>query len=227
MLKFAIRSEGVQYNAREHVIPNDGDWHYVVAAFQNHQLSLYLDGVNSYTVFATEEIGAHGGKGGIGRLGAETTSDQFYTGLIDGFRYYHNQTFTEAQLADLARNDGTRTALEANQTYTVEIRQANGKCTTSSEIVVNNTCLENTPCEDYDGDGYVVVCKLVDGSGDQRTTQKVLIEEWATGQQPGDYCGPCAEYRTIAAGDWDDPAVWEGGLVPPYLVNNILSLIHI
>ena len=67
---------------------------------------------------------------------------------------YINQFLTEQQLADLARNDGNRTGLFGNQHYTVTVRQADGKCFTSNNIFVSDTCAEicnNGQDDDQDG----------------------------------------------------------------------------
>ena len=162
-LNFSTRQNNVQIDAGDHTVPNDNAWHYVVAVFQNNELSLYLDGNKGTTVpagYANGKISLHTGNGGIGYSdggsGHGFGSGLYYAGLLDGFRYYNNQSFAESQLADLARNDGNRTGLFGGQNYTVTIKQADGKCSTSTDIPVGSTCPEICGNGiDDDGDGTI------------------------------------------------------------------------
>ena len=93
-----------------------------------------------------------------------------------------------------------------------------------------DTCFPETQacntCEDYDEDGYLVVCKR-GANMDPAKTQLVSVGDWPTTKQPGDYCGPCAEYITIAPGNWEDPAIWKAGQAPPhYLTGENVIINH-
>ena len=72
-------------------------------------------------------------------------------------------------------------------------------CGTAGPVVGTE---EPFPCNDYDGDGQVLVCQ-----GNSTT--------YVTTPGAGDVCGPCGNYRTISDGNWSNSSTWEGGNVPP------------
>lgn len=69
------------------------------------------------------------------------------------------------------------------------------------------------PCEDFDGDGKIIICH----SG--TTALEVGVNAWAAHESHGDYCGPCGDYITIADGNWNNSATWENGNVPDITVS--------
>ncbi|MEZ4954911.1 MAG: carbohydrate binding domain-containing protein [Saprospiraceae bacterium] len=162
VLEFAARDAGVQVNAGTHTFPSDGAWHHVAAVFANDSLTLYLDGVAGTTAYAgygAGGVGAHSGNGGIGYYdggsGFGSGTGNYFTGLMDDFRYYFNQSLTASQIADLARNDGNRENLAAG-TYTVTVQDSDGGCSAIESITVNFDCAEI--CDngiDDDGDGLI------------------------------------------------------------------------
>jgi len=87
---------------------------------------------------------------------------------------------------------------------------------------VSQTC---ATCVDHDEDGFYVVCKRVAGSAAGQT-QLVTVNDWSSSQQPGDYCGPCADFITIADGNWEDAAVWKNGQIPPTLMDGINVIVN-
>jgi len=159
-LQFAARDNGVQVNAGTHTFPNDGAWHHVTAVYANDSLSLYLDGVkgtSAYTGYVNGEISAHSGNGGIGYYdggsGFGSGSGSYFTGLMDDFKYYYNQSLTANQIADVASNNGSRSNLAAG-TYSVTISDADGVCTTVESQLVDGACEEicdNGIDDDNDG----------------------------------------------------------------------------
>ena len=161
-LEFAARDNSVQINAGSHTFPNDGGWHHIAAVYANDSLKLFLDGVQgtaTFAGFASSEVSAHSGNGGIGYydsgsgFGASTTD--YYTGLIDDFNYFYNQSLTADQIADIARNDGDRTNLVGG-TYTVTVQDSDGGCPAIEAINVIGNCTEI--CDngiDDDGDGLI------------------------------------------------------------------------
>ena len=161
-LEFAARDNSVQVNAGTHTVPNDGAWHHVAAVYASDSLTLYLDGVPgtvTYAGYVSSEVSAHSGNGGIGYydsgsgFGASTTD--YYTGLMDDFRYYFNQSLTADQIADLARNDGDRYNL-ANGSYTVTLTDSDGGCSTVETISYDGICGEICANGiDDDGDGLI------------------------------------------------------------------------
>jgi len=148
ILEFGAVAGGVSKMAGTHTYPNDGNWHHVLATFQNDSLALYLDGVKGTTTFAgfpASQIAAHTADGGIGNGDGDTAFGagtlDFYTGLIDDVNLYIDQPMNAYQLADLARNDGRRTGLMAG-TYQVTVKDATGRCTTPTDLTVDGTCTE-------------------------------------------------------------------------------------
>lgn len=162
ILEFAARNGGVQVNAGTLTYPNDGAWHHIAAIFANDSLTLYLDGVagtSTFAGFGAGGVGAHSGNGGIGYYdggsGFGSGSGNYFTGLMDDFKYFFNQSLTASQIADLARNDGDRENLAAG-TYSVSVQDSDGGCTANETITINLNCVEicNNGIDD-DGDGLV------------------------------------------------------------------------
>jgi len=168
-LEFATRDGGVDFqkNAGTHTIPNDGAWHHVAAVYANDSIQLFLDGVAglaTYTGYPNSEISAHSGNGGIGQLddgaGFGGGSGNFYTGLLDDFRFFHNASLSADQIADLANNNGNRTNLSPG-TYYVTVEDSDGGCATTDTIQVGENCATLDPdvcylISDGAGDGYIV-----------------------------------------------------------------------
>ncbi len=163
VLNFSVRDGGSQVNANTHLFPSDGGWHHVAAVYDNGLINLFLDGVGGTPVstgFVDNEISAHSGNGGIGyRDGGSGNgggSGDYYTGLLDDFRYFADIGLSDSQVADLSRNDGDRTGLSSG-TYNVTVTSANGVCPSSQSIAVDfGTCSEI--CDngiDDDADGLV------------------------------------------------------------------------
>ncbi|MEO1258229.1 MAG: DNRLRE domain-containing protein [Bacteroidota bacterium] len=161
ILEFATRDNSTQFNAGTHTFPADGNWHHVAAVYANDAITLYLDGVAGTTTatnYVGSEISAHSGNGGIGRLDGGSAfgsgSNFYYTGLVDDFKYYFNQSLSADQIADEARNDGGRRNLTTGS-YTVTVSDADGGCPTVETIAFDDVCPEicNNGTDD-DGDGY-------------------------------------------------------------------------
>jgi hypothetical protein len=79
-----------------------------------------------------------------------------------------------------------------------------------------NACV-NQICEDLDGDGFITICHNTTST---EYTTEVEASIWEIHEGHDDYCGPCADFKTIASGLWTDPSTWEGGNVPPTTINN-------
>ena len=162
ILQFAARDNNRQVNAGTHIVPDDGAWHHVAAVYANDSIRLYLDGIAgtaAYTGYVNGEISAHAGDGGIGYLdsgsGFGSGSNSYYTGLIDDFKYYNNQSLSANQIADIARNDGNRTNLIAGD-YAVTVQDSDGGCPSMESFTINGGC--NEICGngiDDDGDGLI------------------------------------------------------------------------
>ena len=75
-----------------------------------------------------------------------------------------------------------------------------------------------TTCEDADGDGMLTVCRRT-SENDQGTTQTVSVSDWATTEGTYDYCGPCADYITVANGAWNSNGTWKNGNKPPFSIS--------
>lgn len=81
----------------------------------------------------------------------------------------------------------------------------------------NNNCVPDLSacgsgnCEDINGNGKIIICH---NPGALEYTTEVLVSDWDTHEGHGDYCGPCGEYKTVAAGNWSDAATWQNGLIP-------------
>jgi len=138
ILEAAIRNGGASFqtNAGTHVFPNDGAWHHIACVFDNGDFTLYLDGQPGTTAVANfVTVNGHGGNGGIGHLdggsGFGSGSGDYFTGLIDDAQYYFETTLTDAQVYDLAQNNGDRTGLAAG-TYAVTVTAASGNSTGAS-----------------------------------------------------------------------------------------------
>ena len=71
-------------------------------------------------------------------------------------------------------------------------------------------------CEDYDGDGKIIICHEPGGS---QNTLEISESGWSGHEGHGDICGPCADYKTISAGQWSSSSTWEGGNIPPYNIS--------
>ena len=177
-LEFAARDGGNQVDANPHTIPNDGQWHHVIAYYENDSIGLYLDGnktASVYCGFPGQEISAHSGNGGVGQndggsgFGGGTGS--FYTGLIDGVKYYANSSFTASQIHDLAQSNGSRTNLSSGS-YEVVVVDSTGQCVTESGIILN----EGLPNADAGLDTTTCVGNFV-----QLTATGGTSYEWSTG----------------------------------------------
>lgn len=76
---------------------------------------------------------------------------------------------------------------------------------------------EDQTCEDLDGDGLITICHNAISTKYSLEVQEGL---WETHAGHDDYCGPCADFKTIAAGSWTAASTWEGGNIPPTTINN-------
>lgn len=128
-LEAAVANGGIRTTAGSLIFPNDGNWHHIAASFDNGNFTLYLDGTPGTTTSASySTIPLHTGNGGIGYLDGGSAfgsnSGEYYTGLMDDARYF-TVAMTDSQIADMARNDGDRTNLEAD-TYSVTVTTATG-----------------------------------------------------------------------------------------------------
>lgn len=127
-----------------------------------------------------------------------------------------NQGSNEPMITICMDENGTPTTMEVKKS---ELQQY-----LNSGALVGD-CADNP-------NGKVTICHNA-GEHNQRTitvSQNALI----THLNHGDECGPCtgdgnnmpqgaanAAYKTVANGNWSDPATWENGNVPPYInINN-------
>jgi len=106
------------------------------------------------------------------------------------------------------------------------------------EIVLGDPCNDvegidnyegSTSCGDINGDGNMIICHRIDANTQQ--TRVVPVVTWDGHEAHGDACGPCADYKTIAAGFWNNASTWEGGNIPPtnidgssVVINHTLSV---
>ncbi len=89
----------------------------------------------------------------------------------------------------------------------------------ADQCVPNPNACGQTVCEDLDGDGKIIICHHP-GQPDEQTLEvsgNAWIDDGHSGH--GDYCGPCQDYITIAAGQWSAASTWENGNIPPYTLN--------
>lgn len=80
----------------------------------------------------------------------------------------------------------------------------------------NPEACENHACDDIDGDGLITLCHNANST---EYTLEVADNFWEIHEGHGDYCGPCADYKTIASGAWTASSTWEGGNIPPAIIN--------
>jgi Concanavalin A-like lectin/glucanases superfamily/Bacterial Ig domain len=140
-LEFGVKNGGSLFIAGRHEFPQDGQWHHIAAVYDSGLLTLYLDGVPGSSATASfSTVNNHGSNGGFGATingSAFGSSTDYYLGKIDDVRYYFEQALTDAQIADLANNDGDRSGLTAG-VYSVTITSAYG-CSDTQQITVNST----------------------------------------------------------------------------------------
>lgn len=175
-LEGAVRNNQVETNPGSHTFPADANWHHVAMIFDNGEVTLYLDGVaGTVSTAGYTTIPAHGDNGGIGNaIGncATASCGGFYSGKMDDFRYYFEKALTAAQIADLARKDGDRTALAAGN-YNVTVSSAN-QCTATQNITINTTINytgggaifdDETSCGNFDPAAIINIGLPTGGSG--------------------------------------------------------------
>jgi choice-of-anchor A domain-containing protein len=129
-LEAAVRNGQTQFTTPPLTIPSDGAWHHVAMTYDLGVLKIYLDGIFSSEITASyTTISPHSGNGGIGFYdggsGFGNGSGDNYTGLMDDIRYYFEKALNAGQVADIARNDGDRTALYVGN-YQVTVTDAEG-----------------------------------------------------------------------------------------------------
>ena len=139
-LEFGVKNGGTLFTAGRHKFPEDNQWHHIAAVYNNGLLTLYLDGMPGTSKTANfTTVGSHSSNGAIGCTLSGSAFDNhtdYYKGKIDDVRYYFERALTNAQVADLARNDGDRSGLTAG-TYTVTVTSAAG-CSDTQQITVGS-----------------------------------------------------------------------------------------
>lgn len=144
-LEAAVRNGKVQFNSGPLTVPNDGAWHHVAMVFNSGKFKSYLDGTPSTEVTATyTRVNNHSGNGGLGYYdggsGFGSGTGNYFVGLMDDVRLVHGAAWTDAQIADLARNDGDRTSLaDGNYTVTITNGAACKENTSLSETLTTET----------------------------------------------------------------------------------------
>lgn len=199
ILTAAYRTSGstTQRTTGNLTFPNDGAWHHVAVVFNNGTITCYLDGVASTSATSTttaipantnnDALGARNGSDAFGSSAAN-----YYNGKMDDVRLFYS-ALSAQRIADLARNDGDRLNLSAG-IYTVTVTGATG-CSSVQAIAVSVPCVENcSNGSDDDGDGLTDCndpnCQSLPAAAGSPT------------------------YRTIANGNWSNPAIWQGGVAP-------------